>query len=212
MDKLQMLNDIREYLNIKTTVGFAQYLDITTPNMYTWFKRGTFDEKVILAKCPEISAEWLLTGNGEMLKENSNNEIKVNLEGRGIPVYDIDVACGVDSLSLVDERIIGYVDLPYFSKECHIITARGDSMEPIVNGGDKIAVRAVSGSLIVYGQVYIIVTEDYRLLKYVHKHPTDSELLILRSANVLYDDIEIRKKDIIKLLVVEGVIGIRLLL
>lgn len=69
LDKLHILNKIKDHYNIKKDAEFARFLGITTANMYTWIKRSTYDASTILAKCPDISAEWLLTGEGEMLKE-----------------------------------------------------------------------------------------------------------------------------------------------
>lgn len=68
MDKILMLSEIKKHYGIKSNAEFARFLEISAQNIYTWIKRNTFDPKIILAKCPDINAEWLLTGKGEMLK------------------------------------------------------------------------------------------------------------------------------------------------
>jgi phage repressor protein C with HTH and peptisase S24 domain len=50
-----------------------------------------------------------------------------------------------------------------------------------------------------------VLLDDYRMVKYIRKH-SDPSMVILRSANKEYDDIEVRKSDIRDLFVVEHII------
>ena len=208
IDKTVILKKLKEFKGFSKDVEFAKYLGISSAVISAWYKRGTFDHNTIVEKFPEINNNWLLTGEGEMLK-TSEPVVKINTIGCGTPIYDIDVSCGVDRLALTDENIEGYIDLPYIKKNSHIITARGDSMEPKVNNGDKIVLRKVSRDNVFFGQIYVVVTEDYRLLKYVHKHPNDNTKVVLRSANKHYDDMEISKIDIMEIMVVENILSIK---
>lgn len=162
----------------------------------------------IASAFPEINRTWLLTGEGEMLKGGAENTQQI-----GTPVYNIDVVCGREGceLSFTDERIIGYVDLPGISHASHIIEASGDSMSPRINNGDRIVVREIeTWDYFVYGQAYVIITDEYRLLKYVRKHPDcPREFVILRSENPAYDDIELPITAIRKLFVVENVLSVK---
>ena len=49
---------------------FASRLGITPQGLSTWIKRESFDIELVFSKCEDISAQWLLTGEGEMLKPN----------------------------------------------------------------------------------------------------------------------------------------------
>lgn len=156
----------------------------------------------------DLNRDWLLYGEGEMLKNTEDVEFCIT-EDMGTPVYDIDATCGLLSRSFEDEKIIGYVNLPDIKKDSHIITACGDSMEPRIMNGDKIVLREIiSWSYFYFGQIYLVLTEDYRMLKYVRKHK-DENYIILKSENKSYDDIELKKSQILKLFVVENVLSIK---
>ena len=68
MDISFIINEIKLYLGIKTDSEFADFLGIKQPTISTWRKRNTIDYKLIITKCNNIDANWLLTGQGEMLK------------------------------------------------------------------------------------------------------------------------------------------------
>ncbi len=87
MDKLLILSKIIEYKKFKSDAEFARFLGITPQNLSKWKTRGTYDIELLYTKCPELSAEWLLSGKGEMLKNesisqktsNSNNSLNSNI-------------------------------------------------------------------------------------------------------------------------------------
>lgn len=87
-----------------------------------------------------------------------------------------------------------------------ILPVIGNSMSPNIEGGDKIAIKEVKDiSVIFYGCVYVIVTEDYRLVKVIKKHKDESKV-ILHSYNSAYDDIDLPKSKIIKMFTVQEVL------
>lgn len=173
----------------------------------------------IAAAFPDLNTDWLLTGEGEMLKTHRNGVIEITPEAihegdySGTLVYDIDAVCGTDArnIEFTEDRVIGSVKLPEIKRTSHIITATGDSMEPVIRNGDRIAVREIgSWDMIVYGQIYMVLTDEYRLLKYFRRHKTDPEnMIILRSANPDYDDIDLKRSKIRKLFIVENVIAVK---
>lgn len=129
---------------------------------------------------------------------------------KGTPVYDVDVTAGgnLRSAAFTQEHLIGAINIPSISKECSIVRVSGDSMSPVIMNGDFIAIREVSNkSQIFWGQIYVIVLEDYRMVKYILKH-NDPEKAILRSENNAYDDMEIYLNDIQNLMIVNNIIHI----
>lgn len=64
-----MLNKIRNYYNFKNNTEFAKHLGIKPQTLSSWKSRNTFNVELLLQKCGDISQSWLLTGEGEMLKE-----------------------------------------------------------------------------------------------------------------------------------------------
>lgn len=170
---------------------------------------------------PELNANWLLTGEGEMItsEERQNKTITIPQstitvnKRKGALIYDIDATCGFDGrdIEFVDEKVVGSIDAPEINPESKIIFATGDSMLPLITSGDRIVIRRIeSWDYFNYGQVYLIITNEYRFIKRVRKHPKDEEnLILLRSENPEYDDIDLPKKEIIHLFIVENILAIK---
>ena len=175
----------------------------------TAMRKGYGADKLsnVLTAYPELNRDWLLYNEGEML----NVTEVVEVTEHGTPVYDLDVTCGGRSRPIVfaDEHIIGHVNLPNVSSNAVIIRANGDSMEPHINDGDWIAVREVFNfNELYYGQVYLVITEELRLLKYLRKDEDEQNYVILRSENDRYDDIRLAKSSIRSLFIVENVLSL----
>lgn len=73
MDKYLILKKIKEHYNFKTDAEFAHFLDITPQNLKHWYNRNTFNISVLVTKCQDINSEWILSGEGEMLKNGEQN-------------------------------------------------------------------------------------------------------------------------------------------
>ncbi|MCM1336802.1 MAG: XRE family transcriptional regulator [Candidatus Amulumruptor caecigallinarius] len=127
-----------------------------------------------------------------------------------IPVYDIDVTAGAMPLErlLTEDRIVGSVALPQINPSDVIVRVNGDSMTPVIRDGGYIAIRPISDpSIIFWGQIYVVLLDDYRMVKYLRRCPDDPSMVLLRSANEAYDDIEVRRADIRRLFIVDAVLN-----
>ncbi len=78
MDKSLIINRIKLHLGIKTDSEFAEFLGVKQPAISNWRRRNTIDYELIITKCNDINANWLLTGQGEMLN-HSHNEATHNI-------------------------------------------------------------------------------------------------------------------------------------
>ena len=176
-------------------------------------RRSTIDR--ISIAFPDLNQNWLLTGEGEMLKVPSSAPAPAVEEGvhTGTPVYDIDGTCGTENrdIDFTDEHVIGYVDLPGVNKEACIIRANGDSMEPRIYDGNLVVIREIyNWEDVFYGQIYLVLLDEYRMIKYIRRYEPDEEnYIILRSENTKYDDIKLHKKKIRKLFIVENILSVR---
>lgn len=156
-----------------------------------------------------VSFDWLCGGEGVPFADDST---RASLR-KGVPVYDIDVTAGNYDLEqmFTVEEITGYVNLPRLNRDSIIVHVSGDSMEPEISDGTYIAIRPETDvSSILYGQIYVIVTEDFRRVKYLRRCPGDPDKVILHSANPNYDDIEINKSEILKLFRVEAILNCKI--
>lgn len=166
------------------------------------------------------SKEWLVSGEGEMWKNHTAAsqlptvtipaEVISSTAVDGAKVYDLDVTAGgmTRDRMFADEQVIGTINMPAIHPDCCIVRVSGDSMSPVIGNGDLIAIREVRNpNLIFWGQIYVVLLDDYRMVKYVRRHQ-DPAMVILRSENENYDDIEVPKSDIRDLFLVENIIRI----
>lgn len=166
-----------------------------------------------------VSKEWLCNGSDVPYPKPSHavaieSGHKADIRaGGGVPIYDVDVTAGYGPLDrmLTVDRIIGSVNLPQLPPDCSLVRVSGDSMTPRVPDGAYIAVRPLSDiSTIFWGQIYVIVMDEYRMVKIMRRH-TDPARVILHSVNPDYDDMEVRRSDIRAIYIVEAIINYSLM-
>lgn len=220
MDTNEKLNELRKYLADRglTQEDIAKRFGVTKQAVNQLLTgRKPFGKLNAQRWANEfgLSAAWLLTGDGAMLESDLGNvEIMKTPTDGATPIYNLDATCGTDgrSIEFLQEHIIGYVNMPNVSKSASLIRANGDSMKPIINDGDFIAVREVTDfDDLFYGQIYLVITAQNRMVKYVRRYADDeANYLTLRSANPEYDDILMPKNKIIKMFMVESILSLQI--
>lgn len=127
-----------------------------------------------------------------------------------IPYYNIDVTASAFPV-FADEREEPeyFISIPAF-KDCDFaVPIYGDSMYPKIKNGHIVAVKEVKNkAVILYGEIYLVITEDYRTVKYIRKHKGEKDKVLLCSENPSFDDVEIHLDSIIRLFKVRGQISI----
>jgi predicted RNase H-like nuclease (RuvC/YqgF family) len=73
LNKSLILERLKSAKNFSTDTELANFLDIKTSTLSNWYSRNSIDFDILFSKCENMPIEWLLTGKGEMLRENSNN-------------------------------------------------------------------------------------------------------------------------------------------
>lgn len=143
----------------------------------------------------DISAEWLLTGNGEM-KKTTITEIyhpkyleKIE-EEQSINLYDIEAAANLKTLLInKDQNIIGKIVIPNIPKCDGAVNVKGDSMYPLLKSGDIVAYKEVSVDVqhIFFGEMYLVSIdmdgEEYLTVKYLQQSERGDEWVKLVSYN-----------------------------
>lgn len=218
-----IIDRIRQYLDFKGISDYRFEKELSLSKGYiNKAKNPTSD--VLMKICgiyTDMSPEWLVTGKGEMIKNAEREQKTIEIsesaisetKRKGALIYDIDATCGLSGrdIEFTDEKVIGSIDAPEINPDSKIIFATGDSMLPLIASGDRVVIRKIeSWDYFNYGQVYLIITNEYRLIKRVRRHPKDSDnLILLRSENPNYDDIDLPKREIIHLFIVENILSIK---
>ena len=197
---------------------FAQKIGVDNSNLSKYLNRRLPVSEALVNRIVVnlgVSKEWLEKGTDLPFAKHvappvtSVEAVTVATESRGTPVYDIDVTAGTlpRARMFADDQLAGYINLPdIISENCRIVRVSGDSMSPVIRNGDFIAVRELTNTQqIFWGQIYVVLLDDYRLVKYIRRHD-DPRKVILRSENKNYDDMEVNRNEIRDLMMVQNII------
>lgn len=189
-------------------------------------KRGALSQEnisKILYKYPELDANWLLTGKGDMLKKHTPDRENISVVNepvetyqkshqKGIPMLPFDAFAGIGDSTVpgvnfdtIEDRYI----VPLFDgiKVDFMLPVRGSSMYPKYSSGDVVACRLVTELLFVqWNKVYVIDSVSQGvIMKRLLKGDNDSHI-ICRSDNEKYGDFNVPMDDIRSIALVVGVI------
>lgn len=196
-DRLDMYMKYKELNDNKITVDTG----ISNGLIGKGRRRGSISQEnisKILHKYSDLSADWLLTGEGEMLKNTSDSPI-VSYSG-GVPYYDVDFIGGYELVENDQTLRPAYnIDFEPYNKADSWVNITGHSMEPTINHGDIIALKRVNdwNTYLLYGEIYAIVTDEYRTVRRVRKSDLGTDYIRLVPVNDGFDEQDIRR-DIIR--------------
>ena len=182
-------------------------------------------EKILLAY-PDLSAEWLMTGNGTMLYSQRNITPKAF---NNLPLIDADerqqhsitpqdntdlkpritFSAEAGALSIITDSVAfdecpKFPTITIFPRYDFTIIIHGDSMEPEFKSGDEVACQIVKDpNRIQWGRTHILDTMDGVVLKRIYDHKGS---ILCRSINSEYSDFTIPKRDVLKVALVVGTI------
>ena len=136
-----------------------------------------------------ISAEWLLTGRGEMVCTDQNLQngsaqvqnsfiLKTDraVDMQQVPLYELDATAGLVALFGTSKQIpVSHIVIPDLPPVDGAIYVRGDSMYPLLKSGDIVLYKEIPTSIsnILWGEMYLlsftIDGETYITIKYIQK-------------------------------------------
>ena len=172
----------------------------------------------ILSVFDEISSDWLLTGEGEMLRnpttqnqhedtQNTSHKMVPAKNTEGIPLIPISAMAGFGTGDMqVLEHECTYFVIPIFKEAEFLISVRGSSMMPKYNSGDIVACRKLPlDTFFQWNKVYVLDTEQGALIKRIKQGETPETLTIV-SDNQNYEPFQLHKSKIYTIAIVLGVI------
>ena len=180
----------------------------------------------ILTKYPDLSADWLLTGKGEMLKttdtlsdtpvdqqptssDKDANKIRIAQENeKGIPLIPFSAMAGAlaGEQSALEYECERYV-VPAFNGADFLMQVKGNSMMPTYISGDIVACKRVpmSGLFFQWNKPYVLDTKQGAIIKRI-KPGSDKQHVSIVSDNKEYDPFELPYEDIYAVALVIGII------
>ena len=138
---------------------------------------------------PELSPDWIMTGEGGMLKHTfplrTDNKIVI----QDVPLYDFDASAGLYALfNDIHPEPIDYLRIPNLPSVDGAIYVRGDSMSPLLKSGDIVMYKKKELSIdsILWGEIYLLSFvydgDSYTAVKYIQKSD-DPDKIRLASFN-----------------------------
>lgn len=180
----------------------------------------------ILTKYPDLSADWLLTGRGEMLKtketssdtpadeqpsssDKDTNKFRIAQENEhGIPLIPLSAMAGAlrGEQTVLEYECERYV-VPAFTGADFLMPVKGDSMSPTYLSGDIVACQRVPMSDIFFqwNKPYVLDTKQGAIIKRI-KPGSDKQHVLIVSDNTQYDPFELTYSEIYAVALVIGII------
>lgn len=162
--------------------------------------KGISSDKIgeFLLHYNDLSAEWLLTGQGEMLKQEPIHiypaKYTEKMQEGSIKLYDLEASANLHTLFLRrDENILGEINVPNVPVCDGAVYVKGDSMYPLLKSGDIIAYKIIKPEVqnIFYGEMYLLSIDmdgdEYLTVKYVNRSDRGEEWIRLDSFNKYYE-------------------------
>lgn len=166
----------------------------------TSMRKGFGPEKLsnVLNAYPELNRDWLLYGEGEMLKETVEGNVVSSLDKKETrPRIPYDAAAG--TLTEAVEGVTEYQceQLPVisaFPKYDFTIRITGKSMEPEYFAGDEVAcLRVNEKQFLQWGRIHVLDTTQGIVIKRIYDA---GESILCRSYNPEFPDFSIPKENI----------------
>lgn len=190
IDKTKILNELKKLRNFSTDAEFADFLGISPQNLSNWYKRNTFNENIIVKLFPEVHYSFIRTGEGEMLKNTSLDGPVPNHNGKGVKYFDVDFIAGFDII-ISNQQVnpAYYIDFKPYNKADYWVNVTGHSMAPLISHGDIIAIKKLNDWKTYYlpGEIYAIVTDEFRTIKKLRKGEKEGEVLLVPENLAEYD-------------------------
>ncbi|WP_099146674.1 helix-turn-helix transcriptional regulator [Bacteroides sp. KFT8] len=169
-------------------------------------------EKIAIA-CPDLNLDWLITGNGEILKSSHTNIIaKAPMEygkEQTRPRVPLTAAAGSlsgDSIGVTLEQCEQMPLIHQIPSYDFTMFIKGDSMSPRFESGDEIACRRIDQSrFIQWGKIHVLDTTQGFIIKRIYD---DGDKIRCVSYNPEYSDFSVPKEDILSMSLVVGVVSI----
>lgn len=178
-DKI-ILEKLIQSLCFGNKAEFARSLNISPQTLTNWINRGISKDglKAIQKAFPNISTDWLLTGEGSMLVDEQDsfqvptgiyyeNEIPERYMTYLVP------------MAAIGGGLVGFEEEGIRREDCEkvispiagadwAIPVHGDSMEPEYPNGSRVFVKQINpGDFIAWGNVFVLDTTNGLIIKVV---------------------------------------------
>lgn len=200
MSNWERLEKVIQYLGFNVN-SFAKEIGLNRAERLYQIKRGNYAISKNLASTiavhfPDINEAWLITGEGNMLKDGDNYT--------KIPLFNISLDDFKTDLSLMTPA--HELEIPILSGSDFAIVNEGEAMSPEIEHASVVFVKEVDKSAVIYGDIYLIISEHIKLIRFVRGFDETKWKLVAKNS-VDYDDIFIDQNSVKAVYKVKGVLS-----
>ena len=135
----ERLKTIREQKSLSQK-EMAKIMDVTLRAYQRYEKdeqKASYEKLVrIINELKDINPNWLLTGEGEMLRKKQDSVEFV--PAVAVPVISAQVPAGFPAMPPEDDYIEDYLYVPGVPKNSYAVRVKGNSMSPTIKDGDYV--------------------------------------------------------------------------
>lgn len=228
MDKGIMVEKLVDYFSNGNKAAFAKQLGVSPQTVHSWIARNTFDSELVFAKCDGLSADWLLTGEGPMLRSEDGIRFEETIQRapvrlhrisgksrdtvvseQSVPLYGVEATAGIMAQGDMSDYIIDHISIPHMPKVDGALVVTGDSMYPIIKSGDIVLYKVFQDFRhIIYGQMYLVSVimegDTLVLVKYVYKVEGADDFILLVSENKHHEHFKVPLSSVRSLALIKG--------
>ncbi|MDR2283148.1 MAG: hypothetical protein LBE37_08065 [Sphingobacterium sp.] len=176
------LDQVIQYLGLNVN-SFSREIGLSRAERLYQIKKGNYDISknlagIIVERFSDINEAWLLTGEGTMLK--------VDEPAPKIPLYNMsseEFNTDLSQMPIVDELEISILAGSDFA-----FINQGDSMSPEIEHGSMVFVKKVDIDAVVFGDIYLIVSEKINVVRFIRGLNEKSWRLVAKNTDD-FDDL-----------------------
>lgn len=196
------LSELSRYVGFKTPQALRELIAGNTKTL-----SDAALQKITTAY-PEINRVWLLTGEGEMLNQNTEESlVDTGQSDISIPTSDSDDWVPLLPVEAMAGSLQGFAEGVELSL-CRKVKApvkgadwaiqiSGDSMEPDYKNGSYLFIKRMTGTFIPWGHTMVVDTYDGVVVKDIYPVEGNDDVIEARSINPKYPPFRIDKSIVI---------------
>lgn len=200
MSNWERLERVVQYLGYNVN-SFAKAIGFSRAERLYQIKRGNYAISKNLAntianRFPNINDAWLITGEGNMLKDTAS-VAKIPLYNVGLSDFKTDLTQMTPAHEL---------DIPILSGSDFAIVNEGEAMSPEIEHASVVFVKEVDKSAVIFGDIYLIISEHINLIRFVRGLDEKRWKLVAKNS-ADYDDIILYQSAVKAVYKVKGVLS-----
>ena len=184
-----ILQRIKEYIDLKgiSISAFEKSIGMSNASFGRSLKNngaiGTDKLENILNIYQDLNPDWLLTGQGNMIRSHLKILHSSPITGKkGIPLISYELLPGVFAGKKgVIPQNTEYFSLPLFKEADFLIPVKDNSMAPHYKGGDIIACKTLSCKSLFFqwNKVYLLLTPQGALIKRIYPGEDEQHVMLV---------------------------------